>query len=343
MINPIIDERTELLGVIFRLAGSKEYNNNYLKNYSTKIDNYFLPYKDHKVVKYAKELSETKDITYDAVMSIAIHIRIENETINLRDNITEDSLDKRWHKYKAKFIEYLTDFYQKSKFTEFFNTNKEYYKKAKLNFDHILDSINFNWFDKYYRVSPNKNFNLVISLTNGGCNYGPKVKFKKKNEDLYAIIGSWKTDSLGFPIFVDNFIESIIIHEFCHSYCNHLIDENYFLMEETAEKIYELVKDKMQMQAYGDAKTMLYEILVRASVIRYYQSKIAADKVSKEYIDSLIINEKKMGFFWIPQLINLLSQYELGEYKSLGEFIPEIIKLQYSLSTNKKLINYKEA
>ena len=47
---PRVDERVELLSIVFRLAGNSEYNMNLLPAYTVEIDRYFAPYKDHPAV-----------------------------------------------------------------------------------------------------------------------------------------------------------------------------------------------------------------------------------------------------------------------------------------------------
>lgn len=338
-IKPIVDERTELLSIIFRLAEAREYVNNNIQIYTNEIDTYFQPFKNHKVVKYAKKLRKLNGVSYDAVMSMAIHIEIKDGIIKFKDNIADNSLDKRWGTKGNKFVKYLNDFYQASDFHSFFINNKTFYDKTKDNFAAYVNKIDFNWFEKYYGEPMKGNFNLILSISNYG-NYGPDVTFKNGNKNIYAIMSPWKADSLGFPIFHKSIVE-IIIHEFSHSFCNHLIDENYDQMRERAEEFNELVKGKMKRQAYGKPKTMLYEILVRASVIKYFQAH-TDDNINNEYIASLISGEKSRGFIWISQLVDLLSEYENGNYKSLKEFMPKIIELQNSLSPEKLFNKYKE-
>src|SRR5690348_4954484 len=42
---PCVDERVEVLSIVFRLAGNSEYNMDRLKSYATDIDRYFSPYR----------------------------------------------------------------------------------------------------------------------------------------------------------------------------------------------------------------------------------------------------------------------------------------------------------
>src|ERR1035437_3747668 len=78
---------------------------------------------------------------------------------------------------------------------------------------------------------------------------------------------------------------------------------------------------------------MNYEILVRACVIKYFQRK----KENDEYVKSMIVTEKVNGFLWIEQLVDQLSIYEINrdKYPTLKDFMPEIVKMQNTLSPEK--------
>lgn len=49
-LTPRVDERVELLSIVFRLAGNAEYRESLLPVYSGDIDRYFAAYKNHPVV-----------------------------------------------------------------------------------------------------------------------------------------------------------------------------------------------------------------------------------------------------------------------------------------------------
>jgi len=55
---PGIDRR--MLSIVFRLAGNNEYNAMQFKLYADKIDRFFSPYKDHELIRFAKQLRERK-------------------------------------------------------------------------------------------------------------------------------------------------------------------------------------------------------------------------------------------------------------------------------------------
>ena len=62
ILNPAVDEKTELLSIVFRLAGEEEYVNNEIKNYTDAIDKYFDPYKDDALIKFVKKIRKKNGI-----------------------------------------------------------------------------------------------------------------------------------------------------------------------------------------------------------------------------------------------------------------------------------------
>ncbi|MBN1971188.1 MAG: DUF4932 domain-containing protein [Candidatus Delongbacteria bacterium] len=329
-ITPRVDERAELLSIVFRLSGADEYGSRHFKTYTSKIDSYFEAVKDHQITTFVQSLRESNGVGYDAVMSMAICLKIEDEKLTLRDDIIESSLDGRWEDETSDFLELLNDFYKKSEFKKFFNSNIDIYKKAELNFKKILDEVDFNWFEKFYREKENGDFNLILSMSNGPSNYGPKLNLKNNSEEIYAIIGTTIEDEKGYPDYNFN-IFSTLIHEFNHSFSNPIVEKNYSQLMPIAEKFYKVVNAEMARQAYGSAKTMMYELFVRASVIRYLIAHID-DKITPEAIESEISREKARGFLTIDKFVELLEEYENGDYKNLSEFIPKIVELHNNLS-----------
>ena len=327
-----VDERTELLSIVFRLAGAEEYSWGTLPKYNDDIDNCFGKFRDCDVIKYAKKLRNSKGIMYDKVMSLAIHIEINDLTISLKNNVAPNSLNKRWsEKDTKKFIDYLSVFYNKSDFKTFFNDHKNLYSIAESRFDKNLENINFKWFDEFYGQEPQDNYKVIISMTNGGANYGPKVIDSKGKETKFAILGTVETDSLENPIYPTTIIPTII-HEFNHSYCNHLILDNINEFSSSGKKIYSKVKKQMKSQAYGSYQTMLYESLVRASVIKYLES----NDTTENRIEKAIVDEERNSFIWTDMLVDKLSVYENNrdKYKTLESYMPKLVLFFDSIAEN---------
>ncbi|MEI6683274.1 MAG: DUF4932 domain-containing protein [Bacteroidota bacterium] len=329
VLKPVVDERTELMSIVFRLAGSKEYMNQDIRRYSDSIDIWFKPYKNDPVVSFARKLRTFHFVAYDAVMSMAVHLDIDKGTVRLKHGIRQGSIDKRWGDTGDKFVLLLNDFYRKSDFHTFFLSKKALFIVAETRFSKIANTVDLAWYEKFFGSKPAWTFNLLISPGNGGENYGQRIMLDNGHEEVYSIMGTWATDSLGFPVY-DAKIQETIVHEFCHSFCNPPGTKYFPELKTVAGKFYKLVKENMEKQAYGDSQTMIYEILVRACVIAYYRDHGA----KPARINQLIRAEQASGFLWIQELTDALGRYEASRdrYPTFDSFMPEIISLQNGLA-----------
>ena len=93
----MIDPRVELMSVIFHLAGNQEYNKCKSRSYMGNLNEHFTGHRNHPAVKTARKLRETRWVSYDAVMGMAVHI----EDINSCGEIVPfeprpETLDGRW-------------------------------------------------------------------------------------------------------------------------------------------------------------------------------------------------------------------------------------------------------
>lgn len=322
IIQAKVDERIELLSVVCRLAEYEEYVNNNIPDYAKEVDQYFEAYKSHALISLAKKLKTDRGISYDAIASIATSIKIGKE-IKLKDNLLPIGIDKRWSQENIDtFIIQLNSFYQTTNFNEFYSSHKELYSLAEKKFAEILDNINFSWFRSFYGTVPNADFHLILGMLNGYSNYGVTSFFDNKDkEEINAIIGVSEVDSIGNPIFSKKErVIQLVIHEFSHSFCNRLIDSNYNKMQTKAQEFYNAAQDYIY---YPSARSMSYEILVRACVIKYFNSNSTETNIKR-----LINNEKYKGFIWIQELFDALSVYESRReiYPTLHDFMPQIVR-----------------
>jgi hypothetical protein len=319
---PKVDDRVELLSIVFRLAESHEYNSESFGLYTEKIKKHFEPYKNHELIKFIKELrNTTTGIGFDAVMCMAVYL---DENLNPRINFSDNIPEKRWGKENAdKFVKLLKEFYADANCKAFFDENKNFYSLAESRFLPLYKQIDLNWFSSFFGSVPNDNFKIVIGLGNGFQNYGPHVQLANNKRAVYAIMGAWQTDSLGMVTFPENFYFPTLIHEFIHSFVNHLVDKNITELEESGKKLFEPVQEKMRNQNYGAWTTMMYESLVRASVIKYMKDHNYSDMDVKREINF----EISLGFLWIEDLLNELEEYDRKrtEYLTLESYLPRII------------------
>lgn len=338
---PSVDKRIELLSIVFRLAGNWEYNDDQYKSYIADIHQHFDPYSEHELIAFARKLRDNNGVSFDAVMKMAIHLSPPPE-LNPVVPFTEDIPERRWGKDPAiKFVKLLQQFYADARCDAFFAAHEQLYKTVPERFNKVYRALDITWYQQYYGVQPNGRLIVVLGLGNGCGNYGPKIIWPDGREDNYAIMGICPLDSLGDPEYnTDNNLPTLI-HEFNHSYVNHLTDQYKPEFQSSGEKLYGIVKERMRRQAYGNWQTMLNEALVRASVVRYYLNHDSDTGVAI----AKMITEFNNGFFWINDLVNCLGDYEANrtKYPTLESYMPVLVDFYNKTADNSgSLFNIKK-
>jgi hypothetical protein len=311
-----VDRRIEQTSIVARLAEYNEYVSNDFKAYVDDVDKHYANHKNHPAVEYARKVRSSNGIGYDAVPSLAVHL---NQNFTPKFAFSDEAPDRRWGRAPAEeFARLLQQFYKDTNSAAFFDAHAALYKTAEERMQAVIDKVDFAWYKNFYGEVPKGSFNLYIGLLNGGNNFGPKVVYPDGREELFAVIGTWKFDERGLPLFADDFL-STIIHEFNHSFVNHLVREREKQFQASGAKIYRPVADQMQRLAYGTWKTMIDESLVRAAVARYLFDHGETDRAAAE-----LIHQRNLGFLWIDELFVLLGTYENSReaYPTFRSFLP---------------------
>lgn len=319
-----VDPRVELFSVVFRLAGNPEYSQGKVSSYVTDVEKHFEKHRGHAVIEMAKRLRRERGVSFDAVMSMAIHVE---DAVTLEEAVPfkprPADLDKRWNVTEARlFLEKARRFVKESDFGAFFRAHRPLYDTAVTRVRDVLQKdAGFDWFDTFFGARPDARFTLALGMLNGGACYGPRIRVSRKQEDLYCILGVWSTDQEGLPQF-DRTMLATVAHEFCHSYVNRLVEQNEKKLRKAGEAIYPHVAGEMNRQAYGNWKTMMCESLVRACVVRYIHATRGAEAAQAESR-----RQVQRSFLWTPQLAELLEEYEAKRkrYETLEAFMPRIV------------------
>ncbi|WCO01069.1 DUF4932 domain-containing protein [Psychroserpens ponticola] len=321
---PKVDKRVELLSIVFRLAGCHEYSQNLFPEYVESIENHFEKFKNHDLITYVKDELREDGIGFSAVMSMAIHI---TEPPNIKPIITpfsNTSLEEPWREDSAiKFLKLLNIFYTDADCETFFNSNKELYKTASNRFKNVYQNLDLEWYQNFYGAKPKGEFRIINGLGNGGASYGPHIMYPNGNEVVYAIMGTWSVDSLGMPNYEMKEYFPTILHEFNHSFINHLVEKYRSQLQESGTIIFNKVKDEMNKQAYGNWKTMYDEALVRATVIKYMKDH----NYDRRSIEKELDEQLNSSFLWTDALVKELERYDNNRdsYPTLEHFMTELV------------------
>jgi hypothetical protein len=327
---PRVDERVELLSIVFRLAGNFEYNMSPLTVYTTDIDRYFAPYKNHAAVAAAARLAKDREVGFDAVMAMAVHLSPPPDLAPIVP-FSDEVPEAHWGKGNATaFVSVLRDFYRQTNFRAFFAAHHDLYDLAESRFALLLGQLDLGWYKQFYGTMPSGRFNLILGMNNGGPSYGPKVVFPDGREELFAIIGAATKDDAGLPTFDSHSgYLSTIIHEFNHSFINDVVHANMKDLG-SAPLVFKPVASQMQQMAYPTPEIMVDESLVRAAVILYLDSHGSTPAQVRHEIRA----EQTSGFVWMDDLCDWLRKYQSDRqrYPTFKSFFPEVIEFYNTLA-----------
>ena len=326
----VVDPRVELMSIIFRLAGNPEYCMGNVASYTNDVEKRFGEFRAHPAVKLAQKLREEHGVSYDACMSMAVHmIDAEKCEEKVPFDPRPENLDARWSVNDAReFLAATRQFVKDTNFNEFITAHHSLYETAQSRMEDCLKkNAHMEWFDEYFGSRPEASFTLTLGMLNGGNNYGPRCRTADGKEELYCVLGVWMTDDKGLPVF-DSSVVWVVVHEFCHSYVNPLTSKYKTEIDKYA-KLFGPISERMKSQAYPVWETCVNEHIVRSLTTRY-----AYLKENKEAGDKSLQRERKSGFFYVPALCEQLKYYENNrdKYKTFAEFYPELIKVFEELS-----------
>ncbi len=328
--NPIVKEEVELVSLIFRLMGDPIYSYQDVKEYSESLKNRFEEFRSHPVVEYAKEMRSEHGVSYDAVMSAATRLAIRDGHVALRDDMMDGNpahgINERWNRERfEKFQKLLDDFYQKTRFHEFFESQKSLYEKIQQNAVEVTKNLDYVWFDAFFGAGRRDRFNIILNMQCGPCNFSSTVVLRDGVKEVNAVIGVYGRSS-------NDSMASVIVHEFTHSFSNPLVERHWVELKASMERYRPVYHEVKIHNAYDSAQTLQYEMMVRAVVLRYF---IVHGKEDRD-IKKMINDENTEGFLWVADLADWLGDYEADreKYASLDDFMPEIVRRENALITD---------
>ena len=316
-----VDPRVELIGIVFRLAGSPEFNDGTLRPYAKAIERHFGDFDNHSAVKMAAQLRKTHLMSCDGPMSLAVHI---DRNYRLRKTLEEwpDTLDYRWEKQEtAEFLEKLQQFAAETKFDEFFKAQSGMYEEGIRSCEDLMAQVNLEtWLGDFFGVKEHGDLKLVLGFVNGFFNYGRRFADGRTSEK-YAIVGMRPFDPANTVIFRPIQLGTTV-HEFCHSFVNPVVDKYIDQVQPAGEKLFAAHGPVMRMQGYQKWESVMYETAVRACVACFVRHAFES-----MYMDYYLKDEVKAGFVWTEDMGNFLKKYESNrdKYPTFESFFPEFV------------------
>lgn len=324
---PKVDNRVELLTIVFRLANAKGFSDELNPIYSKAIQGHFGKYSNHPLINYVSHLKDSIEILDWDVPTLAVHLSHPpalEPLVKFNDTIPANI----WGKdaiISLKLIRLLKQFYKEAKCHEFFESQRSYYESVNQQYQKLAIKVNKPWFTDFFGLEPTEKHIAVIGL---GMRNGTwlKINYPASDPETYTVYRTRSFDAKGLPTdFTDPIYSRLLIHEYIHAFTNTLVDKNKPDLRSSAEtilnnpEVYKLMKDTF----YGNWPFLLYESMVRSCAIKYLMANEGSKLAEEE-----IVKQEKLGFFWIRNLVKELDRYQSNRtaYKDLVAFMPELTK-----------------
>lgn len=318
-----VDENVEFVSAMCRVAGFDEYVNNVNKAYVATLDSVMTSLKTHPAVTRLNELRMAQGLSYDAVAKLAANTAIQDGHFVLLSGADLSKMDRRWESGQdAEIARLLDDAYRNSGFHDFYVSQKPFYDKVLANLNAMLSNVDLAWLEDFYGTEIKGN--LSVSLLNRG-NYGVTRQRAGMPDESFIIIGCWKLDDAGVPVFRNS--ESLIVHEFSHPMCNPIIETNFSAFNGNAQLAADLMESELSSQSYGGAKTLLCESMVRSVEVQYAlaHAKNAGDSL---LVETQVKFQVAGGFLVVPEIVNVMTEYRNNRdrYQTLPQVAPRIVE-----------------
>jgi len=293
-IRNFVDERLELVSLVFRLA-NRPGHSDVDTVFQRTLAEVFYDFRTHPVVLY---LERYQTIAFDAALRMAAHLNKIDGVFELAANIDSLVSDPiglvRWTRDNAPiFVELLNDFYIYTGFEEFFQNNMDYFLQRSLRFyDELYSQINFEWFAEH-------GLNLgslrpVLHAGGSRSGFGARVyNSESVGRIAYAAIPA-RSGHRGS--------HSFIIHEFSHSLGNPLAEIWYTENENFRQWAGDSV-DHINMPQYALSMIMAYEYVTRAFELLYMMENTESNW--RMYL----INFRFTGFPYMEYVLDILIDH----------------------------------
>lgn len=275
-------------------------------------------FKKHWYLDYAKFVMNLPEFPYAT-----------NQPVRLNSKTLFDSKDEA-----EQFTSALNRFYQEINFGDFLSEYEPYYKEMIVEVKNNLPNESFISEMEHLYDQKAQGYYLNASLTMP-FSQGYAIS---DDQNIGYVFGSFTLPSeindvdhlsLGYANSLQ--LRNISVHEFGHSFVNHVVDQVTDSIIDKKEFLYEPIQEKMSDQAYTNWKTCLYEHFVRAGEIfiaKQLGDRETAAKLSEDYIE----NRK---FIYLKQIVPAMEYWYDHDYfsKSYTDFVRQtIINLHSPLS-----------
>jgi len=318
-----VDPRVELMSIIFRLAGSPEYNQGQVTAYEADIDAFFADVRDHPAVVLARKLHDESGIGYGAVMALAVHVTNPPE---LGEHVAFDPLPSglapQWTPDEARrFLSAVRHFADESHFMVFFSDQQGLYDLAVNRMSIAMENQSVGpWTQAFFGMPLGAAFTVILGMSNGTSSYSSEVVASGRKGEYFSVVGVGQVDSAAMPVFSLDTLQPVM-HEYLTAYIATRPSSAMERFASAGRELYPAVEPIMTGLGYNDWHLVVTETLVRAITIRW----IGAGH-EKDLVPRAVGYQQKMGFYWLDGMNDLLVEYESqrSQFPTFEAFVPRL-------------------
>jgi hypothetical protein len=248
-----VDPRVELLAIVFRLAGAPEFSQNRYAEYDADVRRQFGRFRHHQAVPLARDLHQTREVSYSTVMRLAIAL---GPPPTLATRLPYDSVLSGLvpGAETQRFVEAFRRFVVDTRADSFFAAQRARYDSAGQRLRKLVDGQDiFSWATGFFGGGADRDFVVAPLLANSDGNFGPCVRPSRGpgagHLECWQILGHHDTDAAGFITF-DRGVLITLVHEVSHSYANPLAREHRAELERSAPRVHAAFAATMAAQSY---------------------------------------------------------------------------------------------
>jgi hypothetical protein len=256
---------------------------------------------------------------------ITLLLQVESfPNAKLTDAVNESAylnFSKKKDPHEAKqnasiFLDGMNEFYKEIDFDKYLTESKIYYDKSLEEVRRNLPNKDFiTTMEKFYKAVFDS-YSLIPSLTiPKGMGFGIR-NTKDGKTNIYNVFGALDhqkiidTNALSMGFANPQKLRELSVHEFGHSFVNHVVDKLPAEIFTKTEKLFEPLKEAMSDQGYNTWKISIYEHFVRAGEVVISEKlgdKEGAKKLQSNY-------EQSRQFKYLPEIIAELKNYDNGKH-----------------------------
>lgn len=325
-------ETVELMGVLSRMAGFEEYNTIENNLYIQDVDKWFEPFKQHPVVEHYQELRQQCHIAYDAPMSLAVRLAVEDgKIVRLQEEAGDTGLDDRWNLVNMDgFLNLLSRFYADTRFHEFYQQHQPFYQETLQAFNReVMPCVNPEWFADFYGGHSGDMQKIVMGFaTRDGGAYGSERHLMGHPHETCPVVCYYGSDQMAnITEEMRNAIANMITGMFVSplDLSSGKEDKNVALINEIGARLFD--NNPMLAYRYGfsDGQAVMSSSIEKAAnIVCLMENGGSVRQVEQE-----LKREMTSGFNWMPEVVTALRDYSShrNKYKTISNFYPQLAKV----------------